>query len=167
MSRQRLECMELAPAPVRSGQPESASKPRTLSGQAGRTPNASRAMSGSRPEAFRRPRPPTRNSELIVARALRAVRRSRGCVAQVSNLLYRRLPAPKALGASRQAVPPSSHLRIGNPRYSRLEVCATRTGSLCYEALAFAGLSSRHALLQRQSSSRTHKRALTGLCRGP
>jgi hypothetical protein len=37
MSRQRLECVELAPALVRLGQPQSASLPRTLSGQA---PNA-------------------------------------------------------------------------------------------------------------------------------
>ena len=42
MSRQRLECVELAPAVVGTRQSERASKPRTLSGQAGRTPHASR-----------------------------------------------------------------------------------------------------------------------------
>src|SRR6266404_983569 len=39
-------------------------------------------------------------------------------VAQVSNLLCRRLP-------SRQGLETSQRWRIGNPRYSRLEVCAT------------------------------------------
>src|SRR5437588_6929228 len=50
-------------------------------------------------------------------------------VTQVSNLLYRRLPACRTLSSSTVralAAPP-----IGNRRYSRLETCATWPASEC------------------------------------
>ncbi|PWU12726.1 MAG: hypothetical protein C5B50_20905 [Verrucomicrobia bacterium] len=45
-------------------------------------------------------------------------------VAQVSNLLYRRLPVgwPGKFWALLEL---AARVRIGNPRYSRLEICAT------------------------------------------
>ena len=50
---------------------------------------------------------------------------SDGCfVAQVSNLLYRQLPVGRP-SAKTEVVWNGRALRVGNPRYSRLEVCAT------------------------------------------
>jgi hypothetical protein len=45
-------------------------------------------------------------------------------VAQISNLLYRRFPIGRAWAES-SALERSGGLRVGNPRYSRLETCAT------------------------------------------
>jgi len=51
---------------------------------------------------------------------------SRAAVAQISNLLYRRASSLRAAG--RLSVSDRScRLPIGNRRYSRLEICATRT----------------------------------------
>jgi hypothetical protein len=50
-------------------------------------------------------------------------------VAQISNLLYRRIPFCRAQGGSqRQQV--IWGLPIGNRRYSRLEICATSSVDL-------------------------------------
>jgi len=43
-------------------------------------------------------------------------------VAQICNLLYRRIAFGKACG---QSEAPSNPWRIANPRYSRLKICAT------------------------------------------
>jgi len=56
---------------------------------------------------------------------------NRSTVAQISNLLYRRIPFGWA-SANFKHDRTSLRLRIGNPRYSRLEICATgRTWSVC------------------------------------
>jgi hypothetical protein len=64
---------------------------------------------------------------------IRMASADRKIVAQVSNLLYRRLPVGKAQ-ASTSGVGSSRRLRIGNPRYGRLEVlevCATEQPPRC------------------------------------